>query len=120
MTMIATINAEGNKRSKGTINVFIGNDLVGMAEPILVDDEVFYFLTIQSDKVGDLRFELDGQMLTPENGAILYEADAHSGSLKAPVVLRPADDLRPYKVIENNHVIIIRNNEKYDLTGKKL
>ncbi|MBO7459198.1 MAG: laminin G domain-containing protein [Paludibacteraceae bacterium] len=120
MTMIATINAEGNKRSEGTINVFIGNDLVGMAEPILVNDEVFYFLTIQSDKVGDLRFELDGQALTPENGAILYEADAHSGSLKAPVVLRTADDIRPYKVIENNHVIIIRNNEKYDLNGKKL
>lgn len=120
MTMIATINAEGNKRSEGTINVYIGNDLVGMAEPILVDDEVFYFLTIQSDKPGELRFELDGQPLAPEDGNILYEADAHSGSLNAPVFLRPSDDLRPYKVIENNHVIIIRNNEKYDLTGKKL
>lgn len=27
---------------------------------------------------------------------------------------------RPYKIIENNHVVIIRNGEKYDVTGKKL
>jgi len=48
-----------------------------------------------------------------------YVADAHHGSLKAPVILRPGDN-RPYKIIEDNHVVIIRNNEKYDVTGKKL
>jgi hypothetical protein len=45
--------------------------------------------------------------------------DSHHGTLKAPIILRPGDD-RPYKIIENQHVIIIRNNEKYDITGKKL
>ena len=29
-------------------------------------------------------------------------------------------DVNAYKRIENNHVVIIRNNEKYDVTGKKL
>ena len=29
-------------------------------------------------------------------------------------------DINAYKRIENNHVVIIRNNEKYDVTGKKL
>jgi hypothetical protein len=50
---------------------------------------------------------------------ILYEADSHHGSIKAPIILKPIEE-RPYKVLENNHVIIIRNNEKYDVVGKKL
>ena len=29
-------------------------------------------------------------------------------------------DVNAYKRIENNHVVIIRNNEKYDVAGKKL
>lgn len=29
-------------------------------------------------------------------------------------------DINAYKRIENNHVVIIRNNEKYEVTGKKL
>ena len=50
---------------------------------------------------------------------IAYEADSHLGSLKAPIVLKPTDN-RPYKVLENQNVIIIRNGERYDITGKKL
>ena len=50
---------------------------------------------------------------------ISYVADAHHGSLKVPVILKPGDNC-PYKIIENDHVVIIRNNEKYDVTGKKL
>ena len=46
--------------------------------------------------------------------------DSHHGSLKAPIVLRPAGKTGVYKIIEDNHVVIIRNNEKYDVTGKKL
>ena len=63
---------------------------------------------------------MDGQTLQPENGAIMYSTDSHAGSLKAPIMLRPADETGVYKIIENNHVVIIRNNEKYDVTGKKL
>lgn len=50
----------------------------------------------------------------------IYAPDSHHGSLKAPIVLKPCDDNRPYKIIENNHIIIIRNNEKYGIDGKKL
>ena len=79
-----------------------------------------YFLTIQSDAVGTLRFETeDGTQLTAEQ-PVSYIPDAHHGSLKSPVLLRPADECRPYKIIENDHVIIIRNNEKYNVTGQKL
>jgi len=108
MTMIATVEGEG-------LRAFIGSELVGIATKI--DD--LYFLTISSDAVGSLRFETeDGIPLTSEK-PISYVADSHRGSLKSPIILRPTDD-RPYKIIENNHVIIIRNNEKYDITGKKL
>ena len=45
--------------------------------------------------------------------------------LKAPVKLvpetgNPSTVTAPYKLIEDQHVVIIRNNEKYDVTGKKL
>ena len=51
---------------------------------------------------------------------IRYEADAHHGSLQTPVILKPGENTLPYKILEDNHVVIIRNNEKYDVTGKKL
>lgn len=42
------------------------------------------------------------------------------GPIEHPVLLTPADDNRTYKIIENDHVVIIRNNERYDVTGKRL
>ena len=99
----------------GLLKVYVGDELAAVATSI----DSLYFLTIQSDKVGELRFEMDGEMLIPENGSINYSADSHRGSVKAPIMLKLTDE-RPYKIIENNHVFIIRNNEKYDVTGKKL
>ena len=58
--------------------------------------------------------------MVPEIGTINYSANAHHGTLKAPIVLRKTDPVGVYKVLENNHVVIIRNNEKYDVTGKKI
>jgi len=96
---------------------YVGEELVGEATKI----DSLYFLTISSDLAGELRFETeDGQELTANSQEpIAYMADSHHGTLKAPIILRKEDN-RPYKIIENNHVIIIRNNEKYDITGKKL
>ena len=122
MTMIAELvesQKSGQSPKVESLRAYIGDELVGVTEPIMVDDQPLYFLTIQSDAVGELRFEAeDGTPLTADE-PIAYAADAHAGSLKSPVMLRPADE-RPYKIIENDHVIIIRNNEKYDITGQKL
>ena len=85
--------------------------------------ETYYFLTIQSDHSGTLRFETeDGEPLTMYDAqcTMNYVPDSHYGSLEEPVILLPEDPSRVYKVIEDNHVVIIRNNEKYDVTGKKL
>ena len=108
MTMICQVEGDG-------LRAYIGEELVGVATQI----DSLYFLTISHDGVGELRFETeDGTVLMSEM-PISYVADSHHGSLKAPIILRQ-DDNRPYKIIENQHVIIIRNNEKYDITGKKL
>ena len=55
----------------------------------------------------------------PFNPQTPYSLFCHYGTLRAPIILKPGDN-RPYKIIENDHVVIIRNNEKYDITGKKL
>ncbi len=119
MTVIAKVQSDDVQCTKD-IRVYVGDELAAVATPLTIDEETYYFLTIQSDKIGTLRFEMDGQTLQPENGAIMYSTDSHAGSLKAPIMLRPADETGVYKIIENNHVVIIRNNEKYDVTGKKL
>ncbi len=129
MTMICAlnseaINAEGNKHGEA-IYTYIGSELVGKATKI--DD--LYFLTISCDNSGVARFETeDGQKLNVQineqmvndqmvNRNILYVPDSHYGSLTEPVLLVPDDANRVYKIIENDHVVIIRNNEKYDVTG---
>ena len=132
MTMIATIVNEEAPMTNDQlpiIKVYVGDELAAVAEPLSPSGELagsssLYFLTILSDAAGQpLRFETeDGVVLSTlsESGlsTLSYEPDAHFGSLKAPVKLTPAG-LKTYKVIENNHIIIIRNNEKYDVTGKK-
>ena len=126
MTMIAKVQSDKEQSSK-QIHVYVGNELAAVAEPIIVDNEAFYFLTLQSDKLGEsLRFKTeDGTLLIPslsEEGScevLPYVGDSHVGSIEAPVMLR-MDNNRPYKILEDNHVVIIRNNEKYDATGKKL
>ena len=125
MTVIAMIN-DGMSATASlndvndVLKVYVGDELAAVATPLTIDEETYYFLTIQSDKTGTLRFEMDGENYVPENGAIMYSTDSHAGSLKAPIMLRPADETGVYKIIENNHVVIIRNNEKYDVTGKRL
>ena len=114
MTMISRIEGLDASTPK-SLEVYVDNELAAVATPL----DSLYFITIQSDQIGDLRFEIDGQTFVPVNGTIHYAADSHYGNLTEPVVLK-IDDNRPYKIIEDNHVIIIRNYEKYDVTGKKL
>ena len=114
MTMIAKV--DGLPVTGDGLRVFVGDELAAVATPI----DSLYFITIQSDQVGELKFECNGETLLPVSGAIHYQADAHHGTVKAPIVLKKADETGVYKIIENDHVVIIRNNEKYDVTGKKL
>ena len=114
MTMIAIL--EGLTMSNKRLEVYVNGERAAMTTPI----DSLYFLTIQSDQVGELTFEINNETYVPVGGTITYTADSHYGTLKAPVVLRKTDEVGVYKIIENDHVVIIRNNEKYDVTGKKL
>ena len=132
MTMIARVDMYPPILADQVLRVYVAGELAAVATPI----DSLYFLTIQSDRVGEeivpwgkeLRFEMNGETLTIvnekmgkwENEKINYLPDSHHGSLKAPIILRPAESDRPYKIIENGHVVIIRNGEKYDMTGSKL
>ena len=140
MTMIAKVEGIEISRSR-SLGVFVAGELVGVASPVTRNPspvtEVLYFLTIQSDRVGTLRFETeDGESLEPfdvsksRNIEISYIPDAHAGSLESPVILVPVtgnpSPLTRHpspvtrKLIINDHVVIIRNGIRYDVTGKKL
>lgn len=58
------------------------------------------------------------------NDQMVNIPDSHHGTLRAPVVLQRTEEqssaTNVYKILEDNHVIIIRNGERYDLNGKKL
>ena len=125
MTLIAMVEQSAISSQQSAIHAYIGDELVGVAEPMMVDDQPLYFLTIQSDAVGTpVKFRTeDGQWLNVQineqmvnEQMVNYVPDSHHGSLKAPVLLTP-DNNRPYKIIENDHVIIIRDGERYDVTG---
>ena len=122
MTMIARLDNGQWTMDNGQLMVYVGDELAAVATPI----DSLYFITIQSDQVGELRFELDGEILMPfdistsRHLEISNVANAHHGTVKAPILLKKADETGIYKLIEDQHVVIIRNNEKYDVTGKKL
>jgi len=139
MTMIAKLSNDLMLNDQ-MVNVYVGDELVAVAKPVkiandqspMTNNEVLYFITIQSEQLGQLRFELDGETLTAKwpdrnnslstrqsDNAVVYTPNAHYGSVKDPIILCPADGTGIYKIIENQQVVIIRNNEKYDVTGKK-
>ena len=54
------------------------------------------------------------------DGNIAIRATFDQSTAIEPVIGNPSTVTIPYKIIENQQVVIIRNNEKYDVTGKKL
>ena len=125
MTLVAALpETEGLQE----VEVYVQDELAAVAAPQVIDGDTLYFITVQSDHVGQpLTFRTaDGEYLTVQPqadqmayGQIANEPNAHYGTLRKPVLLVPTTD-KVYKIIENNHIVIIKNNEKYDVTGKKL
>ena len=58
MTMIAVVK---DLMDLTDLKVYVNDELAAVAEPI----DSLYFLTIQSGRVGELRFEMDGETLIP-------------------------------------------------------
>ena len=113
------------------IAAFIGDECRGA---IRADEEGLYYLVISGEGAGQtmtIRTVLNGEEVTIDSD-LTYVSDEHVGTPWDPYIiqLNPAegieavgagtDDSRVYKVLEDDHIVIIRNNEKYDVTGKKL
>ena len=128
---LSSVSASG----LSSIFVYAAGELVGVASPIAVDDNQLYFITIQSDRVGaPLTFRTaNGEWLNVQiNGKIannqINNPDSHYGSIESPVLLIPSANGQSgadgsgevYKILDNGHVVIIRNGERYDVTGLHL
>ena len=93
MTMIARLSTPSTPSSlttpiTPTLRAFIGNELVGIATPI----DSLYFITIQSDASGELRFETeDGTELTPINSEAINAEGTETAKLETAKPLK-----RPY------------------------
>ncbi len=137
MTMIAKLT--NDPINDQMVNVYIGDVLVGVAKPISLSSgegrgEALYFLTIQSDKSGTLRFELeDGTVLRAiipslsskaasplsEASPLPYVPDAHYGTPEKPIILLPSTTQQdgPYKFLRNELLFIERNGKIYNAQG---
>ncbi len=79
----------------------------------------------------EIKTMLDGEIVTIDN-TLTFTSDDHIGTPWEPYIIRlrtegieevPGDqvqDTKVYKLIENDHVVIIRNGERYDVTGKMI
>ena len=115
---------------KDVLHAYIGDEQVGVAAPLSEaspsSNAPLYFLTISSNITGTLRFTTtDGQELfiapsSLQGGVgdrLTYVPDAHYGTLNDPVLLVPGDEQQPYKVIEDDRVVIIRDGVRYNVQG---
>ena len=119
MTMVAQIEDEV-QTDGGTMCVYVGDRLAAVANPQLIDGKPLWFLTVQSDRAGELRFECGGVALVPEMGTVAYAADAHAGSPESPVMLKAGirTEERTEKRVINGVFYIFRNGRMYDAQGK--
>ncbi len=89
MTIIARI--EG-MNSVSPLRAFVAGENVGVAEPMVVGEDTLYFLTLGTDRAGDVVFLLEQDGVQTELRAqetITAKGNRHLGTLANPVVLSP-------------------------------
>jgi len=114
------------------IAAFVGDECRGA---VRADSEGLYYLVISGEGSGqrmEIKTMLDGEIVTVDN-TLTFVSDGHIGTPWEPYVinLQPTEGIedvqgdnvqntKVYKVIENDHVVIIRNGDRYSITGNKL
>ena len=122
MTLIAKVplspDAEGAEEAQ-PLCAYIGDELVGMAQPQVVDGDTLLFISIQSDAAGELRFERAGLKLKAGGQRVTYSGDKHLGTLTAPVLLTvdEAQSEKTEKRLINNHIYIFHDGKVYNTQG---
>ncbi|MBR1878389.1 MAG: hypothetical protein IJ814_05200, partial [Paludibacteraceae bacterium] len=133
MSIVARVK-DGEETVHGVeVGIFAGEECRGAA---VEDDGDYWFITVAGDEPTPLTIKVydpaTGQTVVVKQ-SLNYADDATLGTLAEPYIIQlnqaegidqiGADDIgsdRPYKIIEDDHVIIIRGGERYDVTGKKL
>ncbi len=145
MTMIARLSTLDARPL--TIQAYQADELVGRAEPMIVDGDTLFFLTISAEQPEEIRFMTsDGQELAIVNAAqsstrsdrpqrsagknnrpivnrqiVNYIPDSHYGTLDEPVILVPMDEQQPQKILEDGNLFILMpDGTRYSATGKKI
>ena len=122
MTLIAKVplspDAEGAEEAQ-PLCAYIGDELVGMAQPQVVDGDTLLFISIQSDAAGELRFEREGLKLKAGGQRVTYSDDKHLGTLTAPVLLTvdEGQSEKTEKRLINNHIYIFHDGKVYNTQG---
>ena len=108
---------------------------------IRADEEGLYYLVIAGEGAGQA-MEIKAVLPDPVTGnpspvtidaSLTFTSDDHIGTPWEPYIINlqqaegidliGTDDVkanRPYKVIEDNHLFIIRGNDRYDATGQRV
>ena len=114
------------------IAAFVGGECRGA---VRADEEGLYYLVIAGDGAGQamtIKTVLDGDIVTIDN-TLTFTSDDHIGTPWEPYIinLQKAEGIedvqddgvqstKVYKIIQNQHVFIIRNGEKYTITGQEV
>ena len=146
MSLIATIEVDEGLdlhplSSTYTLAAYIGNRLVGVGYPQQVgtttEDAIFFLSIADGAEVasgqwavgsgqevsGQIRFVLlcNGEPVAHGTQTLPYEQDTVVGTLRKPyrITFHTIDDMqdKPYKILENQQIYIIRNENKYNILG---
>ena len=140
MSLIATIEVDEGLdlhplSSTYTLAAYIGNRLVGVGYPQQVGtttEDAIFFLSIADGAEasgqwfahgGQIRFVLlcNGEPVAHGTQTLPYEQDTVVGTLRKPyrITFHTIDDMqdKPYKILENQQIYIIRNENKYNILG---
>ena len=118
-----------------TLAAYIGNTLVGVGYPqqagTTTEDAIFFLSIADGAEAsgqwfahgGQIRFVLlcNGEPVAHGTQTLPYEQDTVVGTLRKPyrITFHTIDDMqdKPYKILENQQIYIIRNENKYSILG---
>lgn len=117
MTIIAKVDDPSTYKPVN-LSTYIGGSLVSKTEPIEVDGDKLFFLTIGTDKLGQLNFFIEEEGEKTElfaNIPLKAAANRHFGSLDNPVLLTSKSKLstpgfQAYPTVFTNHVDFMVTN----------
>ena len=113
------------------IAAFVEDECRGAVQALREDG--LYYLVIAGEGAGqpmEIKTYIDGGIVTIDS-SLTFISDDHIGTPWEPYIiqLRRTEGIESvsektssgavYKILEDDHVVIIRNGERYDVTGKK-